>query len=481
MHHLVIALLLLSYRIVATAETPSPYIAEKLSNGMELVYLEVHKVPLVTIVLTVKAGAMTETPATNGLTHLWEHMFFKGNKRIPNQEAFNKRIRQLGIVYNGDTSAEKVRYYFTLPSAYLDEGLQFMADAISSPLIEQSELEKERRVVLNEYERSAAYPGFDFSNLERALLYGQKNYLRDPLGKRPEILAASREQLLKIKDEVFVPSNSALLIAGDFNPSTLKSLVNKHFSEWKDPPEWKPPTQVQFPPLTQSTSFVMLRPNVENATIQISFVGPKVQHDTFDTYSADVLINLLSHKSGRFHKKFEDSGLAFEAGLSYPTQAHAGEITLYAATKPEDAQLVERMLRAEVEEWLRPDYFSLDQLDDVRRNLIIRNKRELNQPSEYIKTMGFWWAITGLEYYENYIPNLKKITLADIRTFISKWIIKKPYISGILLSPEDAAPLGLKDTSTALVDRLLSDYRRSDTPASQQKSTKPNLPKNTKG
>src|SRR5690606_25768199 len=86
--------------VTAQAAEKPAYETAKLPTGLEIIALEDHKVPLVTIVLAVKAGAMTETPTTNGLTHLWEHMFFKGNKRIPNQEAFNKRIRELGIVYN---------------------------------------------------------------------------------------------------------------------------------------------------------------------------------------------------------------------------------------------------------------------------------------------------------------------------------------------------------------------------------------------
>ena len=169
----------------AVAAEDKVYTAKKTATGLELIAMESHKVPLVTIVLASKAGAMTESPEINGLTHLWEHMFFKGNKRLPNQEAFNKRIRQLGITYNGDTSAEKVRYYFTLPSAFLEEGIQFMADAISTPLLDEEEMQRERKVVTDEYDRAAAQPGFDFNNLQRNYIYGAGEYLRDPLGLRP--------------------------------------------------------------------------------------------------------------------------------------------------------------------------------------------------------------------------------------------------------------------------------------------------------
>ena len=67
--------------LTATA-AETPFTSFKTSTGLEVIAMESHKVPLVTIVLCSKAGGMTETPATNGLTHLWEHMFFKGNANL---------------------------------------------------------------------------------------------------------------------------------------------------------------------------------------------------------------------------------------------------------------------------------------------------------------------------------------------------------------------------------------------------------------
>lgn len=432
---------------------------KKLDTGLEFIGMESHKVPLVTIVLAVRAGGMTETEEINGLTHLWEHMFFKGNKRIPNQEAFNKRIRQLGIVYNGDTSAELVRYYFTLPSSFLDEGLQFMADAISTPLLEQVELEKERKVVLNEYERSAAQPSFDHRNLERKLIYGKEDYLRDPLGTRPIIESASREQLYQIKDEVMVPSNSAILVSGDFVPSELEKLVKKHFSDWKDPKDWKPVVRPEFQKFPETLAFVMTRPNVQNAAIQYTFNGPKANKDVADSLAADVLVNLLEHTNGKFYKKYVDSGLTFGAGFSYYTQSQAGELELTASTKAEDALKVQKMLLEEVAEWTRDDYFTEVQLEDVRRNLLINHKRDLNQPSAYIKSLAFWWGVTGLSYYDGYLDSLQKTGLVEIRGFVKKWLVDKTYISSMLLSPKDAKDVGIKDNSQPLVDKYLSVYK----------------------
>jgi len=456
---MIAALLLPASLAFGKASPRSPFTSSRVSTGLEVVAMPSAKVPLVTIVLVAKAGAMTETKEINGLTHLWEHMFFKGNARLPNQEAFNTRVRELGIVFNGDTSAETVRYYFTLPSVHLEAGLQFMADAISTPLLEQTELEKERRVVLDEYDRSASQPGFDMRNLQRRIIYGDRDYRRDPLGARPTIETATREQLLRIRDEVFLPSNCALFVAGDFDPKKLNGLVEKHFGGWRDPKNWKPIDPPEFPAFPASQDLVMHRILVENAVVDISFAGPLARRDVGDTYAADVLIHLLEHKSGKFFRKYEDSGLTFGAGLSYPTQSEAGEISIYASTKAENAKQVQASLIAEVNEWVKPDYFTESQLTDVRRRLEIDHKMSLNKLSEYIKSLGFWWSVAGLPYYAEYIDNMRKVSLVDVRNFVNKWLVNKPRLATILVSPEAGKAAGLEDTSKPLVDKLLADYK----------------------
>ncbi len=442
----------------AWSSTTKPYRSATAVNGMEILAVPMSKVPLVTIVLVVKAGAMTETPTTNGLTHVWEHMFFKGNQRLPNQEAFSKRVRQLGITFNGDTSAEMVRYYFTLPSKNLDEGLQFMADAISTPLLETNEMERERKVVLDEYDRNASQPGFDLFNLERMTIYGNQEHLRNPLGRRSIIEKTTREQLLQIKKDVFVPGNSALIVAGDVDPAKLPEMVNKHFAGWTTPAGWKPLNRGDFPAFPATTEIVRTHPLAQNVNQQITWKGPRAKIDKADSWAVDILIQLLDHRSGKFFKKYIDSGLALNAGFSYHTQSQAGELVMYAMTTPENALKTRAELLKEPKEWAKPGYFTQSQLDDVRRKLKIGYKMELNKPSAYAKTLAFWWAVTGMDYYDNYLRSMDKVTLKDVQSFVKKYLIDKPYVSATLLSPQDSEKANIKDNSAPLAEKLLKNY-----------------------
>ncbi|HET9712097.1 MAG TPA: insulinase family protein, partial [Pyrinomonadaceae bacterium] len=127
-----------------TAATPAPASAPRLPeakitsqvlpNGLEVIILEDHSIPLVTIELAVKNGSYTEPPELNGLSHLYEHMFFKQNRAIANAEEYLRAIGQMGIAYNGTTREEVVDYYFTTTSPNLRTAMQFMKDATRYPL-----------------------------------------------------------------------------------------------------------------------------------------------------------------------------------------------------------------------------------------------------------------------------------------------------------------------------------------------------------
>src|ERR671913_2610358 len=104
--HLILGLIL--SQVSFAQQLPSNFHLTKLKNGLEVLVIEDKTVPLITIEICVKNGSYTEDPEYNGLSHLYEHMFFKANKDIPSQEAFLARVNELGMQFNGTTSNERV-------------------------------------------------------------------------------------------------------------------------------------------------------------------------------------------------------------------------------------------------------------------------------------------------------------------------------------------------------------------------------------
>ncbi len=432
----------------ATAEaTGSPIYSTVLANGLEVLLVPKAGVPLVTIAVAVRAGAFVETPELDGLTHLHEHMFFKANAAIPDQESYIKRLDELGMSWNGSTSHEVVRYYFTLPSTLLEEGLVFMRDAIQTPLFASEELEKERRVVLSEYDRGEARPEFHlWRGLEKEL-FGRHYSRKNVIGDREIIRTASREKLQAIQDTFYVPNNSALILSGSFELAKGLERVDALFAGWErraDPFEGHPVPE--HPPLLENRYLLVDQP-VRGASLRVSWHGPSVARDPRDTVVADVLYKVLSQPTSPLQRALVDSGLASSAALSYYTLKHVGPITLGLETTPDRVLDALGVARLQIEEWTKLED-SLDEasLDRAKRDLIRVEVFERERARDFAIALGFWWSVGGTEYFERYLDRVGEVTAADLRAFVRKYL-SRPHVVAAMVSEESRAEHGIDAAS----------------------------------
>src|SRR5690349_9441080 len=185
---------------------PQDYYWQKLDNGLQVVVIENHKVPLATIEIAVKNGAYTEGPEYSGLSHLFEHMFFKANKDYPDQEKFLKRTQELGAIWNGTTGFERVNYFFTFDKDSLEAGLRFMNAAIRYPIYREEDMQKERPVVDGEFQRGESDPGFQLWMESSKRVWGENFTRKNPIGDHQVINTASPEKMMIIKDKYYVPN-----------------------------------------------------------------------------------------------------------------------------------------------------------------------------------------------------------------------------------------------------------------------------------
>jgi zinc protease len=424
--------------------------SRKLANGLEVLVIENHAVPLVTIELDVKNGAFTEGPEFSGLSHLYEHMFFKANRTIPSQELYLRRLNQLGAAWNGTTSEERVNYYITIGKDSLVPGLQFMEDAIRYPLFNQDELVRERPVVLGEFDRNEANPFFHLTRGADTILWTPGFYTRKTaIGVREVITSATQAKMNSIKNRFYVPNNSALILSGDITPQQGFQLAEKIFGDWPrgaDPFATPAPNP---PPLAKNASVIVEQP-VNGAALYVAWQGPSVTADPAATWAADALSTIISNPASSFQKRLVDSGLTFGVSLSYYTQAHIGPITLFAQTTPEKVLEARKAVMEELVKMGDENYITPQELKAAQTQLGIQALYQREQASEYAHTVGFWWAVTGLDYYRNYVPNMQKLTRADIASYVRKYIIGKPHVTAVLMSPADRTKLGL--TSAQLMD-----------------------------
>lgn len=424
-----------------TAGTVPGLTSTKLDNGLEVIVIENHAVPLVTIEIAVRSGAYVESPEYSGLSHLYEHMFFKANKVIPSAEKYQKRLNELGASWNGTTQTERVNYYLTVPAENTRESTAFMRDALYYPLFQQKELERERVVVLGEFDRNEAQPGFHlFREVDRRLWY--QNYSRkNVIGDREIIVTTPREKMLTIKKRYYVPNNSALLFAGDIQPDEAYALAKEFFGDWKkteDPHKLYP--EPNHPPLKASSTIAVVQP-VKTVTVQRSWHGPGMTADVMSTFAADVFSFIISQPSSRFYRNLVDSGAFDNAGLSYFSQAFTGPINFGGVTSVDRFDRAFAAFNEELKHTADADYFTDEELQFAKEQLEVSEIYGRERTSNFVHTVSFWWASGGLKYYEDYIDNLRKVSRADVQNYLRRYVIGKPSVTAVMASEADLPKL----------------------------------------
>jgi zinc protease len=190
-------------------------------------------VPLVTIEADVKNGSFTQGPEFEGLSHLYEHMFFKANLKYPEPDEFVSRASELGAEFNGTTSEERVNYYLTVPADSAEGAMRFLAAALTDPQFRKDELEREREVVIGEYDRNESSPFFQFSTEMSKALWTTAWSRKNPLGERAVILSTTPEKMRIIQQRYYVPNNTAIIVTGDIVPEKAFAMGRTIFGGWK--------------------------------------------------------------------------------------------------------------------------------------------------------------------------------------------------------------------------------------------------------
>jgi len=418
------------------AQKPANFFNTKLSNGLEVMVVEDKSVPLATVEITTKNGSYTEPPEYNGLSHLYEHMFFKANKDYPSQEVFMARMRELGIVFNGSTSEERVNYFFTLPKTNLEAGLKFMNSAVRYPLFLQEEIRKENMVVDGEFQRLESNPYFPLIDSMNHAMWGDLYSRKNPIGDHHIIQTATSEKMQTIQNKYYWPNNSMLIVAGDVDHNDVFAKVQAIFSDWQpsgfDPFEkWPIP---EFKPLTKTDYFVVSSKIARVPMFYLSWIGPDTRNDRDATYAADVFSFILSQNSSNFQKSLIDSGLALQAQANYETKKYAGPIVVIVLPNPMNVAKCFEVLKEQIAQWDSPDYITDEQMDNAKRQLEIQNLREFDVTSSLPHTIAYHWCSADLDYMYNYISNVKKVTKEDIQNYVRKYIKGQPYCAGLLIN-----------------------------------------------
>ena len=246
-----------------------------LPNGLTVLTHEDHRLPLVAVDVWYHVGPLNERAGRTGFAHLFEHMMFEGSAHIDDKAA-NKYIEGAGATdQNGTTNFDRTNYFETMPANQLETALWYESDRMGFLLegLDRIKLTNQRDVVRNERRQSEGRPYYLAREASYHLLFPKEHpYYANVLGSHADIEAARINDIRDFHQHFYTPNNASIAIAGDFNPTQLKSLLTKYFGPIPSGPKVDPVT-IATPSITEQRR-ATVTDTVKLSQLDISFLMP---------------------------------------------------------------------------------------------------------------------------------------------------------------------------------------------------------------
>lgn len=407
------------------------YSTYKLDNGHTVIIKEVHDNPIVSIDTWIKTGSINEDDNNNGVAHFLEHLFFKGTNKYPTGE-FDKILETKGAITNAATSKDFTHYYISLPSKHFETAMDMHADMLMNPQIPRKELEKERKVVIEEIAKNNDNPEFKLYENMINSFYSIHPYKRKVIGKKEIIEKITREEILDFYNTWYNPSNMITVVVGDVDTNNALDLIKKNFNR-KEVKNCKKITYKKDKNIEKQVQ-IEAKDKVKTGYMMIGFRGVP-QENRADSYALDVLATILG--DGRSSKLYqavkEQKQLAYSISAGHASMKDDSILYIRANFIPTNKDKVKKAIFDELNKIRNGN---IDEQEIATAKSIIERDTFYSREStsNIANELGYTTLVYGdSKYYDEYIENIKKVTKTDIEKVAKKYINPNQAVISIML------------------------------------------------
>jgi zinc protease len=399
----------------------------KLPNGLEVILHEDHSTPIVTVDTWYHVGSGDEQVGRTGFAHLFEHIMFMGSQNVP-VGVFDQMLEAAGADNNGSTTEDRTNYYENLPSNALPLALWLDADRMGFllPTMDLAKLDLQRDVVKNERRQGVdnqPYGRADETIL--AALYPPSHpYSWPVIGSMADLSAASLDDVKNFFRTYYAPNNATLVIAGDFDPVSVKKLVSQYFGPIPRGPEVKRRTTVPAVVVPRD-KFIVLEDKVQLP--RLFYTWPTVKLFAPDDAALDILALVLANdKNSRLYKK-----LVYELQIAQNARANQesgrldGKFQVDVIPMPgQKVADIDRVVQAEISNIIN-NGISTRELQRAQNSYkaSFLNRLASVQGKAYVLNTYNYFAGTP-EYVQQDAVRYERVTAADVqrvaRTYLGK-------------------------------------------------------------
>ncbi len=268
------------------------FTTHSLSNGLQVILLENHSVPVIDLQVWYHVGGKDEQPGRTGFAHLFEHLMFKGSAHVGADE-HSRIIEAVGGFDNAETGDDTTNFFETFPSNYLERVLWLEADRMGSLNVDDANFKSERKVV--EEERRVRVDNQPYGSLEedlRAAAFTVHGYHHTPIGSIEDLERATVQDVRDFFNNYYKPNNATLVIVGDFNSDQALGWTRKYF---EGIPASATPIPRRDMPEPVQTAEREVKKSYSNTPLPAIVIGYKIPaRYKPDSYPLDLASNILA-------------------------------------------------------------------------------------------------------------------------------------------------------------------------------------------
>ena len=383
----------------------------RLPNRLEVVLEENHAAPVVAFQAWVKVGSADEPPELAGISHLTEHMLFKGTQRRGVGQ-IAQEVERAGGEINAWTSYDETAYHLVLAKNFFDTGIDILADTLQNSVFDPDELERERKVVVEEIKQGRDDPDRMAAQGLFQTAFDVHPYGRPIIGSAESVVRLTRDQMLEFFRRHYVASNMTLVVVGDIEASAARRAIEAAFSSVR---EGSPlPARLDQPPQEAARIRVVSRP-VKECQLLLGFRAPGVEHE--DIPALDLLAVVLGQgESSRLHLEVVRNRRLATSASAYTFAARNPGLFVVAGSLPPGRLLpaAEALLGQALR--LTREEVSAEEL--ARSRTILESERVFDKETVqgYARKLGFLSAIAGdLAFEDRYFERLARVRPSDLR------------------------------------------------------------------
>jgi zinc protease len=403
-----------------------------LPNGLKVLLKEEHKAPVVTFQIWYKVGSRNECLGKTGMSHMLEHMMFKGTKKH-GPKTFSQIVQRNGGNDNAFTSRDYTAYFETFAADRIGLSLELESDRMQGLLLDPKALQSEREVVKEERRMRTEDDPVNFMEEQMmSVAFSAHPYQWPVIGWMSDIDSFTRDDLYKHYRTYYEPNNATIVVVGDFDTKTLLPRIEKYFGKIRRGPAVPHVDAVE--PKQRGEKRVIVKKQAELPAVFAGYKTPTLNAP--DSYALEVLQGVLSAgKSSRLYKSLVyEKQLALYAGGDYDDVSKDPNLFMvYAGVMPgKTTEEVEHALYKEID-MLKTTPVSDEELQKAKNQ--IEASFVMGQDSNFYQAMllGQFESVSSWKLLETYVDRIRAVTKEDVMRVAMKYFSEDSRTVGILI------------------------------------------------